>query len=220
MILFVFKFMLHWTNFENKKVQILSKMSIPNKIAFYSPDKPFYEFSNFYPSPISVDKIFYLSVEHFYQCQKFYDPSNPTMMAYFTLMTQCDSPQKCKDMGNQVKNYRGSRWYINKEKKELGLVWDAVDFYRDKVKIVPNWDEIRVDVMRRGLKAKFGSSSEFPFGQNPKLGKLLKETGEAELVEDSPRDSFWGIATEKDGTPGKNMLGKLLMELRNDLKIK
>lgn len=35
------------------------------------------------------------------------------------------------------------------------------------------------------------------------------------IVEDSPKDSFWGCGTNRDG---ENQLGKLWMKLREELK--
>jgi ribA/ribD-fused uncharacterized protein len=71
----------------------------------------------------------------------------------------------------------------------------------------PNWDSIKLDVMRAGLKLKF---------DDPKLKALLLSTGDAELVESSYRDMFWG--KHPNGNAGENHLGKLLMELRTELK--
>ncbi len=67
-----------------------------------------------------------------------------------------------------------------------------------------DWTEARVDVMRRGLRAKFT--------QNHELKCKLLTTGTAILQEDSPTDLFWGRR-------GKNMLGRLLMELREELRV-
>lgn len=44
---------------------------------------------------------------------------------------------------------------------------------------------------------------------------MLIDTGDAELQEASPRDSFWGTAHE-----GTNYLGKLLMEQRTLIRQK
>ncbi|HEY8371251.1 MAG TPA: NADAR family protein [Pseudonocardiaceae bacterium] len=71
----------------------------------------------------------------------------------------------------------------------------------------PDWDQVRVAVMRRALQAKFT--------QHTQLRELLLSTGDAELVEHTERDAFWGDGG--DGT-GENMLGKLLMELRTQLR--
>ena len=74
------------------------------------------------------------------------------------------------------------------------------------VKLREDWESIKVEVMRRALQLKF---------QNPELRAKLLATGDARLEEDSPWDTFWGVG--KSGK-GENMLGRLLMELRNELK--
>jgi ribA/ribD-fused uncharacterized protein len=66
-----------------------------------------------------------------------------------------------------------------------------------------DWNEVKVDRMRRVLVAKFE--------QNPELKRKLLATGSAHLVEASKSDGFWGVG--KSGK-GQNMLGKLLMEVR------
>jgi predicted NAD-dependent protein-ADP-ribosyltransferase YbiA (DUF1768 family) len=45
--------------------------------------------------------------------------------------------------------------------------------------------------------------------------KKILETGDRELVENSPRDSFWGWGLNKDG---ENHLGKIWIKLREELK--
>jgi ribA/ribD-fused uncharacterized protein len=70
----------------------------------------------------------------------------------------------------------------------------------------PDWDTWKLTAMRQGLRAKFT--------QHQELQEQLLNTGNALLLENSETDYFWGIGRE--GT-GKSMLGKLLMELRNEL---
>lgn len=70
----------------------------------------------------------------------------------------------------------------------------------------PDWDRARIDVMRTALRAKFT--------QHHELGSLLRSTGDAQLVEHTENDAFWGDGG--DGS-GHNMLGRLLMELRAEL---
>ena len=76
------------------------------------------------------------------------------------------------------------------------LVWD----------IVENWTRIKVDRMYEVLKIKF---------YDPELKQKLIDTRDSILFENSKSDSFWGGG--KKGT-GKNMLGKLLMKVRRELK--
>jgi len=70
-----------------------------------------------------------------------------------------------------------------------------------------DWETVKDDIMRQALYAKFG--------QHPSLKEMLLATGEASIVEHTKNDSYWGDGG--DGT-GLNMLGKILVELREQLK--
>ena len=70
-----------------------------------------------------------------------------------------------------------------------------------------DWEVVKDDIMREALRAKFT--------QHEDLRIILLETDDAELVEHTKNDSYW--ADGGDGS-GLNMLGKLLMELRDELK--
>lgn len=78
--------------------------------------------------------------------------------------------------------------------------------------IVPKWASLKVDRMRRVLKAKFE--------QHADLRSLLLSTGTSPLVETATVDNavnrFWG---EVNGR-GKNTLGLLLMDLRSKIQSK
>lgn len=69
-----------------------------------------------------------------------------------------------------------------------------------------DWEQVKDDVMRTAVRAKFT--------QHPKLREILLSTKEAILVEHTKNDSYWGDGG--DGT-GKNMLGKILVEIREEL---
>jgi len=72
-----------------------------------------------------------------------------------------------------------------------------------------NWNGIKISVMRLGLILKFSS--------NEISKQKLIETGDAILEEGNNwNDRFWGIDL-KTGE-GKNILGKLIMELRKYFK--
>ncbi len=51
--------------------------------------------------------------------------------------------------------------------------------------------------------------------QHQAVRDVLLSTGDSLLVEHTPRDSYWGDGG--DGS-GKNMLGKILMEVRRKLR--
>lgn len=70
-----------------------------------------------------------------------------------------------------------------------------------------DWDSVKVDIMRDILRTKAA--------QHEYVRRKLLATGARELVEDSWRDDFWGWGPNRDG---QNMLGKLWMEIRADLR--
>lgn len=75
-----------------------------------------------------------------------------------------------------------------------------------------DWDKVRVNIMRWSLRVKL-ACNWYEFGE------LLHSTGDKSIVEDSRKDRFWGATAVDDETlVGKNVLGRLLMELREELK--
>ena len=72
-----------------------------------------------------------------------------------------------------------------------------------KRKLRRDWESAKVGIMREALVAKFT--------QHDELRALLLSTGHAKLVEHTANDDFWGDGG--DGS-GRNMLGRLLMEVR------
>jgi ribA/ribD-fused uncharacterized protein len=66
-----------------------------------------------------------------------------------------------------------------------------------------DWNTVRDSVMKRAVEAKFE--------QNPDLMKVLKNTGDAELIEKSHSDAYWGSGRTGKG---QNRMGKVLMEVR------
>jgi ribA/ribD-fused uncharacterized protein len=70
-----------------------------------------------------------------------------------------------------------------------------------------DWEKVKDDIMRDAVMAKFRAHDE--------LKKLLLSTGNEKLVENAPKDSYWGCGRNGNG---KNMLGKILMETRKALR--
>lgn len=81
-----------------------------------------------------------------------------------------------------------------------------------KVKLIANWEKVKIQVMRDVLKCKFL--------QNPELAIKLIKTGERKLIGGNWwKDTFWGVSNfGYNKGQGENHLGKLLMELRSDLR--
>ena len=81
-----------------------------------------------------------------------------------------------------------------------------------------DWERVRVGVMEYACYLKFS--------QNHNIGQALLDTGDTELVEAAPNDNVWGIGMSENQAqnvdpsfwPGTNLLGKVLMRVRNHLK--
>lgn len=92
------------------------------------------------------------------------------------------------------------------------VMFSGLDGYEAKklgrrVPLDPYWNSKRIPAMYIAVTCKFI--------QNPDLAEKLLATGDEELVEvNTWNDTFWGVCNNK----GQNWLGKLLMDLRNDLK--
>jgi ribA/ribD-fused uncharacterized protein len=76
-----------------------------------------------------------------------------------------------------------------------------------RVELKDDWKDIKVSVMYAGLKEKF---------KNTTLRKLLINTGDKVLKEGNTwNDTYWGVNQQGKG---KNVLGRLLMKLRSEIK--
>lgn len=77
-----------------------------------------------------------------------------------------------------------------------------------------DWFDVRVQVMRWCLRIKL-AQNYYSFGN------LLKMTKENNIVEYSDKDTFWGAKKNNESElKGKNALGRLLMELRQEFYLR
>lgn len=82
--------------------------------------------------------------------------------------------------------------------------------YRDQSR--SDWESIRTKIMRWCLRVKLAQNLR-------SFGDLLLETGDKPIVEYSSKDDFWGARPQEDGSlQGMNILGRLLMELREQIR--
>lgn len=182
-------------------------------ILFYDTKSKYGFLSNFYPlaSPLKVDGELWLTTEHYFQAMKFRgNNASPRHIEYSNLIKLADSPAKVKMLGSQRKNLRfGKSWVLNK-KIDRRIVNDLVDKYSD-LKIRPDWDKVKIQVMTKVLIEKFSL---------PGLkDKLISVPDNAILVEHTSRDSVWADGGDGGtGTRGKNYLGKILTALSYVLK--
>ena len=107
-----------------------------------------------------------------------------------TEILRTSDPRKCKALGRKVKNFDRTVW-----------------------------DEKKKRIVEKGNFEKFV--------QNDTLRKFLLSTGEKVLAEASPTDRIWGIGLGKTNPDafdpakwrGENLLGFILMTVRNDMAL-
>ena len=76
-----------------------------------------------------------------------------------------------------------------------------------KVDLRKDWEDVKEELMYQICKAKFT--------QHPDLAQKLLNTGREELIEGNDwGDRTWGMV----GGKGRNLLGKILMRIREELK--
>lgn len=70
-----------------------------------------------------------------------------------------------------------------------------------------DWEEIKTDIMKQIITEKVK--------QHDEVRELLQDTGNNEICDNTPFDYFWGIGENGNG---KNFLGKILMDIRSEIK--
>jgi len=70
-----------------------------------------------------------------------------------------------------------------------------------------DWEQVKDDIMRKAVLRKFENHGD--------IREILLSTKDAEIVENSPIDYYWGCGANGSG---KNKLGIILMEVREILR--
>ena len=129
----------------------------------------------------------YEFLSNFYQAKLFFDG-----IAYLNSEAAYQA-QKCAAARDRAQFSRLSA----DEAKRLGR----------QVSLRPDWDQVKLDLMARIVRAKFS--------QHPRLARKLLETGGRPLIEGNYwHDVYWGVDLKT--REGENRLGRILMALRQD----
>ena len=142
-------------------------------VYFYSQVDAYAEFSNFAPFGVAMGGVWWPTVEHYFQAQKFDDPD------YREKIRRANRP---------------------KDAKALGMT--------RQLPLRPDWDDVKDGIMLDAVRTKFRT--------HEKLARLLLSTGERMIVENAPMDAYWGCGPDGKGL---NKLGKILMSVREDLRV-
>lgn len=169
-------------------------------IFFYDKNGDYFELSNFYEhqTPLLYDNKQYKTSEHLYHASKYlHDDENHINLKYADIIRTSKTPYMAKILANKMIMYQYP-W----QKKLNEIIMNYTNTSQNE-----NWEEQKIATMYNILIIKFT--------QDLHCKKVLLSTGNKYLIENSKRDSFWGIG--KDGK-GKNMLGELLVKVREDIR--
>jgi len=151
-----------------------------------------YEFlSNFYPALIHYDGITYPSAEHAYQAAKCLDDAEILNLA----MTGDTTAWTPITTGLELKFAIAAEPSSGKAKR-MGK----------RLPLRPDWEQVKLDIMLQIVTLKF---------KDEHLAAMLKRTAPCILIEGNNwGDDYWGVDVAKGGL---NMLGKVLMHVRDNL---
>jgi len=147
-------------------------------------------YSNFYPAQFDMEgHHFYWSEQSYMWLKAISFSDTETANDILKMCNVNNTPIQCKKLGRQVKNFDPEVW---------------------KLKCIP--------AMYLAVQHKFA--------QNSWLSKQLLDTENKVLVEASPYDKIWGIglaegdpeAQDESKWKGTNLLGKVLMDVRKELR--
>jgi ribA/ribD-fused uncharacterized protein len=164
---------------------------MPGIIKFYSPYNDHGYLSNFSLHSVKLEEKFWPTSEHYYQAMKSLDEDVQEQIR------NAATPSKAKQLGKEIE--RRTDWESLVGTAEL------------RSRFEDGWgcavERVKDHFMMSVLIAKFE--------QHPDLRKALFETGDAILVEDAPKDFYWGSGAT--GT-GQNKMGRILMVVRKHLR--
>lgn len=183
-------------NRNNRKNETVSQQTADDSaIYFYEKKDPYYEFSNFYLCKFTYNGVEYNSSEHAFQAAKFlHEHSTPQDIEYSEIIRNATTPNIARILALQ-KTGGGYPW-------RLQLNIPIQQSIENGVTLREDWDDVKVQIMQDILLQKFT--------QNEHCKQTLLQTNHRILVENSPRDKFWGNPL--------NMLGKTLMKVREIIR--
>lgn len=139
---------------------------------------------------------FYSSQDNYFEFSNFSQHGFTLKGKYWSTVEHYFQAQKFTDSSQSEKIRLTSS---PKQAKQLGQT-RAVPLRTD-------WERVKDDIMRKAVLTKFRTHET--------LKKQLLATGNEQLVENAPKDYYWGCGA--DGS-GKNRLGQILMETRDILR--
>ncbi|TRX88078.1 hypothetical protein FHL15_011028 [Xylaria flabelliformis] len=173
--------------------------------------------------PSSSSSKIYATAEHYMMHHKAL-LFNDAEIAEAILAVPAPSPKETKSLGRAVRNFDQAVWERERERIVREGSWCKFNLpvvEEDDGKLEGKDGEARE---KRERIWSLGDGEDAPVMRAARFRDVLLATGTRELVEASPFDRIWGIgfgakeAGKRRGKWGLNLLGKCLMEVREELR--
>jgi len=143
-----------------------------------------------------IDNLDFINVEHYlyysaYNYDSVDEEINKKLKEYRNIILNCDTFNKVECLYNK-KYITNSNSLVNKKKKEFGYLNNIIKKYKE-INIDKDWEIKKEKIMKKGLLEKF---------KNITLKNLLLKTENKQIIYKKKNDD--------------NLLGKLLVEIRNE----
>ena len=144
----------------------------------------------------------YRFLSNFYPCEIEHQGIKYNSVESFYVAMKCNNEQL----------FNGTQYTINDFREMIACMNNPglVKRIGQQMRVRSDWDTKRLDYMNWAVREKF---------KDENLKELLISTGDLTLIEGNYwHDNFYGQCTcDKCSGKGKNNLGKILMEVRNEL---
>lgn len=184
-----------------KKIQLYYQSWFSTPVP--SPQQSTQKFSSWQNIPNAI--YFYDSKKPYYEFTNFYESPNQFELdgEKWNTVEQYYQASKFHELPIMQKKIR--EFTSDRQKSAAGK---AFAFAQENDNLVrKDWRQVNIGIMLTAVRAKFE--------QNNGLNEQLKSTKEKILVEDSPKDSFYGRGSN---WKGDNHLGRILMHVRDEIR--
>jgi ribA/ribD-fused uncharacterized protein len=144
----------------------MTQIPNPSTIYFYAQTDDYAEFSNFAPYGVSVDDVWWQTVEHYFQAQKFHDE------AYREKIRKSGKPKDAKGLGMTRKIPLRCDWEEVKDEIMLGAV--RIKFRTHELPRTLLLSTGEVDIVENAPMDAYWGCGPDGFGLN-KLGRILMQ---------------------------------------------
>lgn len=169
------------------------------------------QLSNFYilDKPLIYDNKEFATCEHLFQCLRYLSTGRPVDLEYAEIIRKASTPTGAKMLGTQyIETHKPSQWKIN--------VANTIRSFQNRGLTKFDHDHKAIDHMKTALLIKYDQNEEFRNTLHSTKGNITFWGNDFWGIRDFVIVAGRGPNAWRD-TIGDNHLGKLLIEIRDNI---